>query len=43
VFLAVACEIISALGFYAILTTNAPAQTTPVKPTPAPIRWKPPK
>ena len=43
VFLAVACEIISALGFYAILTTNADARTMPAKPAPTSIRWKPPE
>lgn len=43
VFLGVACEIISALGFYAILTSNATVHTIPVKRAPTPVRWKPPK
>ncbi|MDX2308557.1 MAG: hypothetical protein NW216_09985 [Hyphomicrobium sp.] len=45
VFLAVACEIISALGFYAILSlTLTPAPVRPVpKPKPTPTKWKPPK
>lgn len=44
-FLAVACEIISALGFYAILTTNTTTKPVPAKPAAAPalVGWKPPK
>lgn len=39
VFLAVACEVISALGFFATLQTNAPS----AKLATAQVHWKPPK
>lgn len=43
VFLAVAREVISALGFYAILTANTTINKLPAKTAPAPVRRKPPK
>jgi hypothetical protein len=39
VFLAVACEVISALGFFAILQNDSP---TTARPKPAPTPWTPP-